>query len=45
MGSENALKEDKGATYDAVMMVPMKGAAVDIFVRGLPGNISAAADA
>ena len=45
MGAENALKEDKGATYDAVMMVPMKGAAVDIFIRGLPGNISAAVDA
>ena len=27
------------------MMVPRKGAAVDIFIRGLPGNISATVDA
>ena len=27
------------------MMTPMKEAAIDIFIRGLPGNISAAVDA
>ena len=45
MGAENALKEDKGRAYVAAMMLPMKEAAIDIFIRGLPGNISAAVDA
>ena len=45
MGAENALKEDKGATYTNDMMTLMKEAAIDIFIRGLPGNISAAVDA
>ena len=44
MGAENAFREDKGDTYQKAIMVPMKGAAVDIFFRGLPGNISAAVD-
>ena len=45
MGAENALKEDKGRAYEGAMMLPMKEAAIDIFIRGLPGNISAAVDA
>ena len=45
MEAENALKEDKGATYTNDMMTPMKEAAIDNFIRGLPGNISAAVDA
>ena len=45
MGAENTLKEDKGRSYERAMMSPMKDAAIDIFIRGLPGNISAAVDA
>ena len=45
MGAENALKEDKGRAYEGAMMLPMKEAAIDIFIRGLPGNISASVDA
>ena len=45
MGAESALKEDKGAEYVPAMMTPIKEAAIDIFISGLPGNISAAVDA
>ena len=45
MGAENSLREDKGADYSDDMMVPIKGTAVDIFIRGLPGHLSAAIDA
>ena len=45
MGVESALKEDKRAEYVPAMMTPMKEAAIDIFIRGLPGNISAIVEA
>ena len=45
MGAENALKEDKGDHYSADMMIPIKGTAVDIFIRGLPSYLSTAIDA
>ena len=45
MGAENALKEEKGVAFRNDMMVPMKEAAVDIFIRGLPAHISNAVDA
>ena len=45
MGAENALKEEKGASYVAAMMDPMKDVSIDIFIRGLPYTISSAVDA
>ena len=45
MGAENSLREDKGAAYSDDMMVPIKGTAVDIFIRGLPSHLSTAIDA
>ena len=45
MGAENSLREDKGAAYSDDMMVPIKGAAIDIFIRGLPNHLSTAIDA
>ena len=44
MDVENVLKEDKGASYTNDMMPPMKEATIDIFIKGLSGNISAAVD-
>ena len=45
MGAENSLRKDKGADYSDDMMVPIKGTAVDIFIRGLPSRLSTAIDA
>ena len=45
MGAESAFKEDKRAEYVPAIMTPVTEAAIDIFIRGLPGNISAAVDA
>ena len=45
MGAENALKEEKGQSFKSDMMVPMKEAAIDIFIRGLPAHISSGVDA
>ena len=45
MGAENALKEEKGQAFESEMMVPMKEAAIDIFIRGLPAHISNGVDA
>ena len=45
MGVENSLREDKGADDSHDMMVPIKGTAVDIFIRGLPSHLSTAIDA
>ena len=45
MGAENSLREDKGAAYSDNMIVPVKGAAVDIFIRGLPCYLSTGIEA
>ena len=45
MGAENALKKEKGQAFKSDMMVPMKEAAIDILIRGLPAHISSGVDA
>lgn len=34
--AENALKEEQGNQFDALMMTPLKKSSMDIFIRGLP---------
>ena len=42
--AKSALKNEKGEEYHDQMLVPLTEAAVDIFIRGLPGNLSQLVD-
>ncbi|CAB0027954.1 unnamed protein product [Trichogramma brassicae] len=43
-GAQHALEEEKGNAYNASMMTPLKDLVVDIFIRGLPPDMSTAVD-
>ena len=42
--ARSALKEEKGQRFNEDMLTPLTEASIDIFIRGLPGNLGAMVD-
>ena len=42
--AKSALKEEKGRAFTEDMLTPLTEASIDVFIRGLPGNLGAMVD-